>query len=169
MCGRCRWAEGHRGDLTHTPRSPASAAGNPNPKRHLEVVSGDGQGPVGSPPPATSPKTQLERSSSHRAQPEHRKPWPTLLKLIGCCFDRLTRRVVLFLSAPALSLQSSSMEDPESLGFEHMGLDHRLLQVPGRLRSRTDGGWERWQAARRLSRPLSSPRPSPIWAGRDPR
>lgn len=24
------------------------------------------------------------------------------------------------------------MEDPESLGFEHMGLDHRLLQVPGR-------------------------------------
>lgn len=81
------------------PRSPASAAGNPNPKRHLEVVSGDEQGPVGSPPPANSPKTpQLERSSSHRAQPEHRKPWPTPLKLIGCCFDRLTRRVVLFLS-----------------------------------------------------------------------
>lgn len=24
------------------------------------------------------------------------------------------------------------MEDPETLGFEHMGLDHRLLQVPGR-------------------------------------
>ena len=41
---------------------------------------------------------QTGSSSSRRAQPEHRKPWPTPLKLIGCCFDRLTRRVVLFLS-----------------------------------------------------------------------
>uniref|UniRef100_A0A8C2NDZ4 RNA helicase n=1 Tax=Capra hircus TaxID=9925 RepID=A0A8C2NDZ4_CAPHI len=29
------------------------------------------------------------------------------------------------------------MEDPESLGFEHMGLDHRLLQAV------TDLGWSR--------------------------
>lgn len=46
-----------------------------------------------------------------------------------------------FSRACALSLQRSSMADPEVLGFEHMGLDPRLLQVPGGLRSRRAWGW----------------------------
>lgn len=34
------------------------------------------------------------------------------------------------------------MEDPELLGFEHMGLDPRLLQVLGRAEEPVRGGGE---------------------------
>lgn len=56
------------------------------------------------------------------------------------------------------------MEDQEALGFEHMGLDPRLLQVWGRL-------WSCYPVCRctprRLSCVLFLLRLSPIWAGRD--
>lgn len=56
------------------------------------------------------------------------------------------------------------MEDQESLGFEHMGLDPRLLQVWGRV-------WS-WDLAcrctpRLLNHVLVLLRLSPTWAGRD--
>lgn len=49
------------------------------------------------------------------------------------------------------------MADPEVLGFEHMGLDPRLLQVPGGLRSRP--AWRGRQVPGGL-------RNRPVWRGR---
>ena len=52
----------------------------------------------------------------------------------------------------ALASQRGGMADPEVLGFEHMGLDPRLLQVPGRAEEPGRRGRGGHSAARRLSR-----------------
>lgn len=70
----------------------------------------------------------------------------------------------------ALSPPSRDMADPEALGFEHMGLDPRLLQVPGRAERPGQRGWERRRggALSRASCLLGRRRPGLVATHADP-
>lgn len=72
--------------------------------------------------------------------------------------------------ACALSPESRGMADPEALGFEHMGLDPRLLQVPGGAErpGRRGWGWRRGGALSRASCLLGRRRPGLVTTHADP-
>lgn len=77
-------------------------------------------------------------------------------------------RAVASCSACALSPQSRGMADPEALGFEHMGLDPRLLQVPGRAELPGRRGWGRGSAVNSASCLLGRRGPGLVATHADP-